>query len=176
MIKKVVVSFLTIITITLVGVFGNIELVKASEFYVIYNGVKAQMYWQDYTLASVLYSSTYCPNDTSLKDGEVLGYCLDGCISPGGVMMLLDFGYYTEYISVFKSMGYIPASYQLPEKFYTMKRIAPFFPEGVYTASLLQTECPEMSALALNEYNRYLTKAYIPYNFTYVPKYIRDAK
>ena len=134
-----------------------------------------QWYWGGYTMASALYGTTYCKWDTGLTDGTYLSYCLNDNLAPEGIMMLLDFGYYTEYVDTFKAKGLIPSNYQLPTTFYTMKKIPPYFQNGVYKASFIETECPELLYVVQEEYNSLQGVPYVYHEYTYTPKYIRDA-
>lgn len=55
----------------------------------------------------------------AMEDTFVL--MMEGKLPPDCYYLMFDYGYFTEYVDYFKSLGWISPSYQLPATFYTME-------------------------------------------------------
>lgn len=120
-----------------------------------------------------IYSTySYPRSKEDFTNGAILSEIVNQNLSTDGVLMYLDFGYFTDYEPQLKEKGLIPQSYQLPNKYYSVQIIGNKLPNGMYE---ITTDCPE----AMTSYNRYWNYMYgtnlpekTPSNYT--PKYIRD--
>lgn len=132
-----------------------------------------------YTAWDNIYGCSYDPDyyQKGFDDGRYLSEILSGNLDEKGVEVYLDFGYFTEYVDMFKSMGYLNEDYQLPQSFYTYTKTGGGYKSGIYTLPYITTDCPEAMARQLYFAELYTTGITPEITLTfydYVPRYIRE--
>jgi hypothetical protein len=167
------------VKITLLALLTGICLAAFPAGHVQARGLTpAEWYQPECTAWDNIYGALYNSYDSkSFTDGTFLNECLNDNLEPGGVMMYLDYGYFTPYVAQLKALGRIPADYQLPQKPYTITKTGGTVKMGAYKAPRITTDCPEAMA-RYNFWVNYYTSGTTAggTGAAYVPKYKRDAQ
>lgn len=115
---------------------------------------------------------SYADDKAEFTNGAILSTIVNENLSTDGVMMLLDFGYFADYLPQLKAKGLVPSSYQLPSEFYQVTLTGGKLKSGYYK---IATDCPEAMAFYESDcYWIYRTGSPVKTFDNYTPKYLRD--